>query len=154
MRGWMGMLRNLNASLIAVWRAEIAALLADLSASGRRLRSGLLLLALAASLLVLLIGTLVFTVIAALSLVLPLWGAALAVAGLLALAMAILAWVGLSRLHSVESPAHTVRRRLDDHLDWWNNRLEDGRRGYGEPGEPREPREPREDDELADEDRE
>ncbi len=143
MRGWIGMLRNLNASLVAVWRAEIAALLADLSASGRRLRTALVLLALAGSLLVLLIGTLVFAAIAALSLVMPLWGAALTVAGLLALALAIVGGVGISRLRSVESPAHTVRRRLDDHLDWWNHRLG----GAGPDAEAH-------DDRLDDEDRE
>lgn len=128
MRGWFGMLRSLNTSLISVWRAELAALLDDLSSSGRRLRSALLLLALAGSLLVLLIGTLVFTAIAALSLVMPLWGASLTVAGVLALAVAIVAGVGLSRLKTVETPAATVRRRFDDHLDWWNRRLAGGGR--------------------------
>jgi hypothetical protein len=134
MRGWIDLLRNLNGSLLAVWRAEIGALLDDLTASGRRLRGALLLLALAGSLLVLLIGTLVFAAIAGLSVVMPLWGAALTVAGVLALAVAIVAGIGVSRLKSLESPAHTVRRRLDDHLDWWNNRLSDGaaaRKGRG-----------------------
>jgi putative superfamily III holin-X len=128
MRGWLGMLRSLNTSLLAVWRAELAALFDDLSSSGRRLRSALLLLALAGSLFVLLIGTLVFTAIAALSVVMPLWGAALTVAGVLALAVAIVAGLGMARLKTVESPASTVRRRVDDHLDWWNRRLSSGRR--------------------------
>lgn len=128
MRGWLGMLHSLNTSLLAVWRAELAALFDDLSSSGRRLRSALLLLALAGSLFVLLIGTLVFTAIAALSVVMPLWGAALTVAGVLALAVAIVAGLGMARLRTVESPASTVRRRVDDHLDWWNRRLSSGRR--------------------------
>ena len=128
MRGWLGMLHSLNRSLLAVWRAELAALFDDLSSSGRRLRSALLLLALAGSLFVLLIGTLVFTAIAALSVVMPLWGAALTVAGVLALAVAIVAGLGMARLRTVESPASTVRRRVDDHLDWWNRRLSSGRR--------------------------
>lgn len=123
MRGWLGMLRSLNTSLLAVWRAELSALVDDLSSSGRRLRSALLLLALAGSLFVLLIGTLVFTAIAALAVVMPLWGAALTVAGVLALAVAIVAGLGMSRLKTVESPASTVRRRVDDHLEWWNRRL-------------------------------
>jgi hypothetical protein len=123
----LGLLRNLNSSLLGVWRAEIAALLDDLSASGRRLRSALLLLALAGSLLVLLIGTLVFAAIAALSLVMPLWGAALTVAGILALAIAAVAMAGLAKLRSVENPADTVRRRVDDHIEWWNTRLGRGR---------------------------
>jgi hypothetical protein len=134
MRGWIGMLRNLNASLLAVWRAEIAALLEDLGSSGRRLRGAILLLALAGSLLVLLLGTLVFAAIAGLAVVMPLWGAALTVAGILTLAVAIVAAVGLSKLRSVESPARTVRRRLDDHLDWWNNRLSS--RSAARPEEP------------------
>ena len=37
MRGWIDLLRNLNGSLLAVWRAEVGALLDDLTASGRRL---------------------------------------------------------------------------------------------------------------------
>jgi putative superfamily III holin-X len=124
---WLNLLRNLNGSLLGVWRAEIVALLDDLSASGRRLRTALLLLALAGSLLVLLIGTLVFAAIAALSLVLPLWGAALVVAGILALAIAAVAMAGLAKLRSVENPADTVRRRVDDHIEWWNARLGRGR---------------------------
>jgi putative superfamily III holin-X len=128
MRGWLGMLRNLNTSLLAVWRAELSALVDDLSSSGRRLRSALLLLALAGSLFVLLIGTLVFTAIAALAVVMPLWGAALTVAGVLALAVAIVAGLGMARLKTVESPTSTVRRRVDDHLEWWNRRLSSGRR--------------------------
>jgi hypothetical protein len=128
MRGWLGMLRSLNTSLLAVWRAELSALVDDLSSSGRRLRSALLLLALAGSLFVLLIGTLVFTAIAALAVVMPLWGAALTVAGVLALAVAIVAGLGMARLKTVESPASTVRRRVDDHLEWWNRRLSSGRR--------------------------
>jgi len=123
---WLTMLRNLNGSLLGVWKAEIAALLDDLSASGRRLRTALLLLALAGSLLVLLIGTLVFAAIAALSLVMPLWGAALTVAGILAVAIGAVAMAGLAKLRSVENPADTVRRRVDDHIEWWNSRL--GRR--------------------------
>ncbi len=123
MFGWLGLLRNLNGSLLGVWRAEINTLLEDLSASGRRLRAALLLLALAGSLLVLFIGTLVFAAIAALSLVMPLWGAALTVAGILAVAITAIAMAGLAKLRGVESPAETVRRRVDDHIEWWNVRL-------------------------------
>ena len=128
MRGWLGLLRNLTGWLLGVWRAEIATLLDDLSASGRRLRSALMLLALAGSLLVLLIGTLVFAAIAGLSVVMPLWGAALTVAGILALAVAGVAMAGVSKLKSVENPADTVRRRVDDHVEWWNSRLGRGPR--------------------------
>jgi len=121
---WLAVFRNLNSSLLGVWRAELAALVEDLAASGRRLRGALVLLALASALLVLLIGTLVFAAIAGLAVVMPLWGAALVVAGVLALAGGIVAGVGVSKLRSVENPADTVRRRVDDHLVWWNSRLE------------------------------
>jgi len=54
---------------------------------------------------------------------LPHWGAALVVTLFVLLVVAVLALLGYLRLKRFESPAVTVSRRVDDHLDWWNERL-------------------------------
>ena len=113
----------LHRSLLDVLRAELETLAGDLSSSGRRLGSALSLLALAAVVAAVFIGVLVLAAIAALALVLPMWGAALTVAGVLGLTVTILAALGLRRLRTVENPAETVRRRVNDHLTWWQTRL-------------------------------
>ena len=113
----------LHRSLLDVLRAELETLAGDLSSSGRRLGSALSLLAIAAVVAVVFVGVLVLAAILALALVLPLWASALVIAGVLALTMAILGAVGLRRLRTVENPAETVRRRVNDHLSWWQTRL-------------------------------
>ena len=35
----------------------------------------------------------------------------------------MLACLGVNRLKKVESPVGTVRRRVDNHLDWWQHGL-------------------------------
>ena len=122
-QGFTELFTALHRSLLEVLRAEVDTLAGDLSSSGRRLGSALSLLGIAAVVAVVFLGVLVLAAIAALALVLPFWGAALVVAGLLGLTMAILAAVGLRRLRTVENPAATVRRRVNDHLAWWQTRL-------------------------------
>jgi membrane protein implicated in regulation of membrane protease activity len=128
MASWTALFSSLNRALFDVLRAEIEQLNKDLATSGRRLATGIGLLALAFGLLLLLCGVLIFAAIAALALVLPVWGAALVIAGVVALAAALLVLLGIRRLRAVENPAATVRRRVENHLAWWQNRLvSDGR---------------------------
>jgi membrane protein implicated in regulation of membrane protease activity len=128
MASWTELFTSLNRALVDVVRAEIAQLNKDLATSGRRLATGVALLVLALGLSLLLVGVLIAAAIAALALVLPVWGAALTVAGVVAIAVAVLVWVGIRRLRAVENPARTVRRRVENHLAWWQGRLvSDGR---------------------------
>lgn len=123
MNGWIEMFRGLGESLLDVLRAEVATLQEDLSRSGRIAGGALALLGTALILLFWIVGLLVFTLIAVLAIWLQLWAAALIVLALFLVATGILAWLGVNRFKQVENPVQTFRRRVDDHLDWWQNTL-------------------------------
>lgn len=117
------MFRSLGEALLQVWRAELNTLQQDFQRSGRYLGLALAFLGAAAALGFWIVGLLLFALVALLHIWLPLWGASLIVLALFVLAAAILANLGVKRLKNVESPLTTVRRRVDNHLDWWQNGL-------------------------------
>ncbi|HEX4961529.1 MAG TPA: phage holin family protein [Thermoanaerobaculia bacterium] len=121
MTGWIDLFRSLGESLLEVLRAELAALQEDFQRSGRHFGVALGLFGGAAILVFWTIGLLLFALIAILHVWLPLWGAALIVLGLFVLAIAILGYLGARRMRQVENPLETVRRRMDNHLDWWQH---------------------------------
>jgi len=123
MSGWIEMFRGLGESLLDVLRAEVATLQEDLSRSGRIAGGALALLGVALILFFWILGLLIFTLVALAAIVLPLWGAALVVLGLFVIVAGVLSWLGVNRLKQVENPVQTFRRRVDDHLDWWQNTL-------------------------------
>lgn len=123
MQGWIDLFRSLGESLIEVVRAETTALQADLKTSGRHLGIALGLLGAAVLLLFWVLGLLIFLAVAVLSVWLPVWAAALIVFLLFAAVMAVLILLGLRRLKLVENPVDSVKRHVDDHLDWWQNGL-------------------------------
>jgi hypothetical protein len=123
MGGWIEMFRGLGEALLDVLRAEVATLQEDLTRSGRIAGGALALLGTALILLFWIVGLLIFALIAVLAIWLQLWAASLIVLGLFLIATGILAWMGLNRLKQVENPVQTFRRRVDDHLDWWQSTL-------------------------------
>jgi hypothetical protein len=123
MQGWIDLFRSLGESLIEVVRAETTALQADLKTSGRHLGVALAFFGAAALLSFWVLGLLVFFVIALLSTWLQLWAAALIVFAVFLVAMLILAWLGVRRYQLFENPVDSVKRHVDDHLDWWQNGL-------------------------------
>jgi hypothetical protein len=123
MENLIDLLRSLGASLLEVLRAELAALQADLQRSGHFLWVGLAFLGAAAGVLFWTFGLLLFTIVTVLAIWLPLWGAALITVALFAAAAGVLVALGVSRLRRLENPATDVKRRLADHLDWWQNTL-------------------------------
>lgn len=123
MQGWIELFRSLGESLIEVVRAETSALQTDLKTSGRHLGAALGLLGAAVLLLFWVLGLAIFCVIAVLSIWLQLWAAALIVLALFVAVMAVLVWLGLRRFKLVENPVDSVKRHVDDHLDWWQNGL-------------------------------
>ena len=123
MAGWIDLFRSLGESLLEVLRAEVATLQQDLQRSGRQFGAALALFGGALFLLFWLVGLLLFTLIAVLNIWLELWAAALLVLLLFAIGIAILATLGMRRLRQVENPMDTVRRRVDEHLDWWQHSL-------------------------------
>ncbi len=122
-QGWIDLFRSLGSALLGVLRAEAQALGADFRRSGHLLGRGLALLGAAAGVLFWTLGVVIFTLVAVLALWLPLWAAALIAAALFAAAGGLLALLGLRQLRQLESPAEDIRRRVSDHLDWWQSRL-------------------------------
>jgi hypothetical protein len=122
-QGWIELLRSLGGSLFEVLRAEAEALGEDLRRSGSGLLRGLALLGAAAAVAFWTLAVLLLALIAVLAVWLPLWAAALIVAALFAGAAGSLAALGVRRLRQLETPAESVRRRVADHLDWWQHRL-------------------------------
>lgn len=123
MGGWIDKFRSLGESLFAVLRAELAALQEDLTRSGRHLGIALGLIGGAVIVLFWMTGLLLTLLVAVLSIWLKLWAATLIVFLLFALAAGLLAWLGMRRLKQVENPVETVRRHVDDHIDWIQNNL-------------------------------
>ncbi|HEV2856708.1 MAG TPA: phage holin family protein [Thermoanaerobaculia bacterium] len=117
------MFRSLGEALLEVWRAELDTLQEDFGRSGRYLGVALAFLGAAAVLAFWIVGLLLFALVALLHIWLPWWGASLIVLALFALAAVLLVNLGVKRLKKVESPVTTVRRRVDNHLDWWQHGL-------------------------------
>lgn len=117
-RSWLELIRAVGKALLELAAAEIEALVGDLKASGRALAGVLLLFVVAAFFGFWTLGLLFYAAVEALTLWLPRWGAALAVAGAGLLGVAIVAGIGWLRLRRLESPAETVRRRVRDHVGW------------------------------------
>lgn len=123
MQGWIDLFRSLGESLIEVLRAETGALQEDLKRSGRHMGVALGLFGAAVLLLFWIVGLAVFTLVSLLAVWLQLWAAALIVLALFALVAGILAWLGYKQLRQAENPVDSVKRHVDDHLDWWQNGL-------------------------------
>lgn len=117
--GWVDHFRSLGSAFLELLRAELAALGQDMGRSGRTLLRAVLLLLVALFVLFWGLGMVAFVGVEVLALWLPRWGAALTVLGSLLLVALALAAVGWWRLRRLELPAATVRRRLEDHREWW-----------------------------------
>jgi hypothetical protein len=123
MQGWIDLFRSLGESLVEVVRAEVGALQDDLKRSGRHYGVALGLFGAAVLLLFWILGLLVFFMVALLNIWLQLWFAALIVLVLFALVASILVVLGIRHFKKAENPVDSVKRHVDDHLDWWQNGL-------------------------------
>lgn len=123
MREWIELFRSLGESLLEVLRAELEALQKDFATSGRHFGVALGLFGGAAMLAFWIVGLVLFVLISLLSVWLELWAAALIVLALFAITAAVLVSLGLRQLKKVENPIENVRRRVDDHLEWWQRLL-------------------------------
>ncbi|HQP94436.1 MAG TPA: phage holin family protein [Thermoanaerobaculia bacterium] len=121
--GFRELVRELGEAMAGVLRAELAALRADYRRSTRRFGGALLLLALAAGAGFWALGALGLLGFELLAGVLPRWGAAAVLCGLLLLGAALLGWWGWRRLLAIEPPLATASRHLESHLAWWQGRL-------------------------------
>ena len=123
MQGWIDLFRSLGESLIEVVRAETSALQADLKTSGRHMGLALAFFGAAVLLSFWVLGLLVFLLVTLIDIWLPLAAAAGIVFGIFLVAMLILGWLGWHRYLLAENPVDSVKRHVDDHLDWWQNGL-------------------------------
>lgn len=122
--GWFHLARGMGDALLEVYRAELAQLGQDLAASGRRLGLALGLFAAAAMVAFWTLAALVaFLILVLVRLGLPPWGAAGVVLLVCLLVLVALGLVGTWHLRRAENPLDVARRRLDDHRDWFAERL-------------------------------
>ncbi|MDE2977635.1 MAG: phage holin family protein [Acidobacteriota bacterium] len=116
---------SLARSAAALLEAEVEQLRFDLARNWARLLRLVLLAAFVFGAVFWALGALVFAAGAGLAHVLPVWAAALAVAGGLLVLALILSRVVRVRARRLESPVGTVRRRVGSHLDFWRGLLDD-----------------------------
>ena len=131
LESWRDTFRALGEALIEVLRAEAAVIGETWQRSGRELGKVLAVVGVAGYLGLICLPTLLLAALVSGlmdGLGWPLWGAALAVAGVVALVIFILARVVVHLMtHRFESPVTTVQHRLADHRAWWSERvLSDG----------------------------
>ncbi|HSL85232.1 MAG TPA: phage holin family protein [Thermoanaerobaculia bacterium] len=122
-QSWSETFRALGAAVLALFKAEIEALERELARSGKNLALGLAFFAAAAAVAFWTLGVATYFVIQLLAVWLPLWAASLIVTALFAAVAGGLAFAGAKKLERFENPLATARRRLDDHMDWWQNDL-------------------------------
>lgn len=123
MAGWIELFRSLGESMLEVLRAELAALQEDFARSGRNLGVALALFGAAAMVAFWVVGLLIFLLVSLLDIWLPLSASAGIVLLLFGLIGGLLVWRGLAHWRRVENPVENVRRRVDDHIDWWQSSL-------------------------------
>lgn len=122
-RGWIALLRSLGEAFVEVLTAEAEAFKEDIASSGRNLGMAVALAGLVAVLVFWAVGTAAFVVFQILLLWLSAWVSALIVLGLLLVLALAIGALARRRLHRVETPVATARRRLADHQQWWQERL-------------------------------
>ena len=131
-RAWLLALGGVGQAFIDVLEAEWSAFTADLSASGRRLLRGLLILCMAAVTLGSATAVASLALIAYLHLFLEWWQAAGLVAALLfALSAALFLW-GRTVLRGIRPPTELVQTRVQDHVAWLGSQFEPRHTGHEE----------------------
>lgn len=122
-RSWWQTLLHIVRSALTLLRAEAQGLQGELRHGGALVREMVALGAVAFVFAFFCTGLLLAAAVLGLSLVLPAWAAALIVAVVLLLAALYLVWRMKGVAREMESPAGVVKRRVDDHVDWWRNEL-------------------------------
>lgn len=122
-RGWMHLFRRLGQSVLDLLRAELDRVLAELGISAKQAAVGLAFFAGAGMVAFWFIWVFTYFLMQVGAIWLPPWASAGIVVLVLLIAIAVLAYLGLRKVKTLENPVDTVSRRYDDHLDWWENRL-------------------------------
>ena len=122
-RDWSEAFRDLGGAVLALLQAELEALERELARSGRSAAIAVGLFGAAAAVGFWTVGLGLYFLVQLVAVWLPLWAASLIVTALFAAVAGGLAWAGMRKLRELENPMATARRRLDDHLDWWQDRV-------------------------------
>lgn len=120
---WVELLRGLGQSVLDLLAAEWAELKRELAESGKNLAIAAGLFGAAAAFAFWFVALLLYLAIQVTAIWWPYWVAVLCVTLLVLLIIAVILILALRRLKRFESPGITVSRRVDDHVDWWNERL-------------------------------
>ncbi len=132
---WRRTFVALGEAMIEVLRAELAVISEAWRRSGRELGIALGMLAVAAYVaLVCLPALFILAMVAGLHAAgLPVWGAALVVAAVVALAVWLVVKLAFRRLaRRCENPVATVKTRFSDHVAWWHEKILRDDRTLGE----------------------
>lgn len=122
-QSWSEAFHALGSALLALLRAELEALERELARSGKNLGVGLGLVVAASAFGFWTLGVATYFFIQLLAIWLPLWAASLILTLVFLAVVAGLAFAGLRKLQRFENPVTTVRRRVEDHADWWHDRI-------------------------------
>jgi len=133
---WAEAARAVGDALLEVLAAEAAELQRDLTESGRTLRRGLVLLAVAASVAFWTIGLGLWLAVELLRLWMPAFGAALVMFATGVIISLLFHWRGKQRLRKIENPIQAVQRRSREHAEWWQEAVLPGLGGETPPAEP------------------
>ena len=124
MSAWLELFRSLGQALIALAKAELEAVGEELAASGKRLTGALVLFGAAAAVAFWTVADSCSTPSCRCS---PCGSRSgrrrRSPAVRPSSPSAVLAGIGVVRLRRLEGPARTLARHLEDHREWWNNRL-------------------------------
>lgn len=122
-KSWSEAFQALGSAILGLLKAELEALEQELARSGKSLGLAIGLLAAAGAFGFWTLGVATYFFIQLLAVWLPLWAASLIVTLVFAAIVAGLVFAGLHKLRRFENPVTTVRRRVEDHADWWQDRV-------------------------------
>ena len=120
---WLEMFRSLGQALFEVWKAELAELGAELGKSGKHLGKAIAAFVVVAFVFFWFVAATYYFFVQVLDIWLPMWAAAGIPWLLMLLLMAAAGGWGYLQLKKFDNPAETVRRRVDEHKEWWNERM-------------------------------
>jgi hypothetical protein len=126
LENWSEIFRALGEALIDVVRAEVTVLAGQLQRSAKSAGVALGLFAVTLLFLAVAVVLALFALVDGVRVGFgwPWWGAALAVAGaIVAVALLLAGTAALILKKRFEMPQVTFRRRLEDHLGWWRERV-------------------------------
>ena len=120
---WRDRVREVGGAFLGVARAELAAYVADLRASGRALVGAVVAAAVAFAVIFWTVALLIELLVELLALALNRWQAVGVVLAVFLAASVGLALRARARLRAVESPAAALQRRAADTRAWWQERV-------------------------------